>query len=63
MPADPAQRLERGNAAAIYDFKFPCPPDKKAPWGYSHGSRKRQDRAYDDALQPGQGAKRIQPGG
>ncbi|MFO0633889.1 MAG: hypothetical protein U0168_13655 [Nannocystaceae bacterium] len=62
VPSDPSQRLERGNVAAIYDFKFPCPPDKPAVWGYSNGSRKRQDRAYNDALHPSQGAVRIQPG-
>lgn len=63
VPTDPTKRLEKGNVAAIYDFKFPCPPDKQAAWGFNGSTAKRQDRAYNDALSPTNPAERIQPGG
>jgi uncharacterized Zn-binding protein involved in type VI secretion len=51
VPSNPSLPCERGNVAAVYDFKFPCPRGRMPRWGRDRSGRKQRD-AYKDLLQP-----------
>jgi uncharacterized Zn-binding protein involved in type VI secretion len=42
VAADATQPPGKGNTAAIYDFKFPCPKEKKPSWGQGQQDRYRR---------------------
>jgi Toxin PAAR-like domain len=47
----------RGNTAAVYDFKFPCPKDKKPQWG----DNGKQGETYNEMLEPRKAPRMITP--
>ena len=56
VASDPSQAVGRGNVSAVYDFKFPCPKDKKPKWG-----KGKQGDTYDRMLRPKVAPKMITP--
>jgi hypothetical protein len=59
VSSDPTQPPGPGNTKAVYDFKFPCPKDKKPKWG----DNGKQGETYDEMLSPQQAPKMITPTG